>query len=105
MSTYIASYDITENKIRTRLSKYLSRYGNRLQKSVFMVKVPAWKRKSFVEGIEKITGPAGDVILIRLCRGCMNNAIRLSDISPFAHFILGKINYEQGLKKLKIIVI
>ena len=26
-------------------------------------------------------------------------------ISPFAHFILGKINYGQGLKKLKIIVI
>ena len=25
--------------------------------------------------------------------------------SPFAHFILGKINYGQGLKKLKIIVI
>ena len=80
MSTYIASYDISENKTRTRLSKYLSGYGNRLQKSVFMVKVPTWKRKQFVKGIEKITGQTGDVILIRLCRGCMKNATRLSDI-------------------------
>jgi CRISPR-associated protein Cas2 len=32
------SYDITDNKTRTRFSKFLSKYGRRLQFSVFEIK-------------------------------------------------------------------
>lgn len=78
MTTYIASYDITENKIRSKLAKYLAGFGARLQKSVFMVEVPTWKYKRFVKGIQDITGPAGDVILIKQCLGCRNNAVQLA---------------------------
>ena len=80
MTTYIAAYDISENKIRAKLSRYLSGYGARLQKSVFMVEVPNWKFKRFIQGIEKITGPSGDVILIQLCLGCRKKAMRLSEV-------------------------
>lgn len=31
----IVSYDISDDKLRTRFSKYLSKYGHRLQYSVF----------------------------------------------------------------------
>jgi CRISPR-associated protein Cas2 len=77
---YLIAYDITENKVRTRLSKYLSKYGVRLQKSVFIVTIQGHQRKGFVSGIENITGKKGDVALFRLCRGCKATAIRLADI-------------------------
>lgn len=34
----IVSYDISDDKIRTKLSKFLSKYGNRLQYSIFEIK-------------------------------------------------------------------
>ena len=34
----IVSYDISDNKVRTRFSKFLSKFGYRLQYSVFKVK-------------------------------------------------------------------
>lgn len=33
----IVSYDISDDKLRTRFSKYLSRFGHRLQYSVFEI--------------------------------------------------------------------
>lgn len=77
---YLVAYDITENKIRNRLSKYLSKYGVRLQKSVFIVSIQGHQRKGFVTGIENITGKKGDVALFRLCKGCRATAIRLADV-------------------------
>ena len=34
----IVSYDISDDKLRTKFSKYLSKYGGRLQYSVFEIK-------------------------------------------------------------------
>lgn len=33
----VVSYDISDDKLRTRFSKYLSKYGHRLQYSVFEI--------------------------------------------------------------------
>ena len=35
---YIVSYDISNNKLRTKFSKFLKKYGRRLQYSVFEIK-------------------------------------------------------------------
>lgn len=35
----IISYDISDNKLRTKFSKYLKRFGHRLQYSVFEIDV------------------------------------------------------------------
>ena len=35
----IVSYDISDNKLRTRFSKYLKKFGHRLQYSVFEIDV------------------------------------------------------------------
>lgn len=37
MPLYIACYDIRSDRIRTKVAKVLSRYGQRLQRSVFEV--------------------------------------------------------------------
>ena len=33
----VVSYDISDDKLRTRFSKYLSKFGHRLQYSVFEI--------------------------------------------------------------------
>ena len=38
MSHLIITYDISNDKLRTRFSKYLSKFGGRLQYSVFEIK-------------------------------------------------------------------
>jgi CRISPR-associated protein Cas2 len=38
MSHLIITYDISNDKLRTRFSKYLSKFGRRLQYSVFEIK-------------------------------------------------------------------
>ncbi len=35
---FIITYDITENRVRTKFSKFLQKYGRRLQYSVFEIK-------------------------------------------------------------------
>lgn len=37
MTSYLASYDISSNRIRTQIARVLQRYGQRLQKSVFLI--------------------------------------------------------------------
>lgn len=36
-SMFIVSYDISNDKLRTKFAKYLSRFGHRLQYSVFQI--------------------------------------------------------------------
>lgn len=36
-SMFIVSYDISNDKLRTKFAKYLSRFGHRLQYSVFRI--------------------------------------------------------------------
>lgn len=36
-SIFIVSYDISNDKLRTKFAKYLSRFGHRLQYSVFQI--------------------------------------------------------------------
>lgn len=38
MQTYLACFDITDDKIRYRVGKLLGSFGNRVQKSVFEVR-------------------------------------------------------------------
>lgn len=34
----LVSYDISDNKLRTKFSKFLEKYGNRIQYSIFEIK-------------------------------------------------------------------
>ena len=44
----VISYDISNDKLRTRFSKYLSRFGHRIQYSVFEID----NSESFLSNIE-----------------------------------------------------
>ena len=49
----IVSYDISDTKIRTRFSKFLKKYGRRLQYSVYEIKNSNRILKNVVAEIEK----------------------------------------------------
>ena len=48
----IVSYDISNNKLRTRFSKFLSQFGYRLQYSVFKIKNSQRLRDNIIAEIE-----------------------------------------------------
>ncbi len=64
----LISYDISDNKLRTKFSKFLMKYGNRLQFSVFEIS----NSKRILDNImceitntfEKLFGQADSVIII-----------------------------------------
>ena len=49
----IVSYDISNNKVRTKFSKFLSKFGYRLQYSVFKIKNSKRVLKNIMAEIEK----------------------------------------------------
>ena len=70
----VVSYDISDDKLRTKLSKYLSKFGHRLQYSVFEVD----NSKRIVDNIvtdiknrfEKCFTQQDSVIIFKLSSSC-----------------------------------
>ena len=70
----IVSYDISDNKLRTRFSKFLSKFGYRLQYSVFRIKNSERILKNIVEEItgqfsKKFT-ETDSIIIFSLSKQC-----------------------------------
>lgn len=74
--TCIVAYDIEENPIRVKLSKYLESKGTRIQKSVFAVEIERHAFKGFLRHLKRLAGDKGKVAVFRLCIGCEKNAIQ-----------------------------
>lgn len=74
--TCIVAYDIEDDKIRGKLSRYLEGKGIRLQKSVFAVEIERHVFNRFLRQMDAITGEHGKVAVFRLCAGCFRNAIQ-----------------------------
>jgi len=74
--TCLIVYDISDNRIRTKLANYLKKKGKRLQKSVFAVELERHAFKKMLREIRKIISPDDQVAVIRLCKGCMDNALQ-----------------------------
>ena len=76
-TTRILAYDISNNKKRNKLAKYLEKKGKRLQKSLFLLQVSTWELKKILEEVAKIVGKDEEIALFTLCHGCENKAFRL----------------------------
>lgn len=80
--TCIVAYDIEDDKIRGRLSRFLEKKGNRLQKSVFAIEIERHVFSRLTKQIEAIAGSQGKVAIFRLCQGCQRNAIKIDVEEP-----------------------
>lgn len=70
----IVSYDISNDKLRTRFSKFLSKFGFRLQYSVFQIGNSERALESIMEKLDKYFGKkfgeSDSVIIFNLSTSC-----------------------------------
>lgn len=70
----LVSYDISNDKLRTRFAKFLSKYGNRLQYSVFEIKNSDRILENITTKVEKYYGDkfeqTDSVIIFVLSKTC-----------------------------------
>lgn len=70
----IVSYDIAEDKLRTQFSKYLAKYGHRIQYSVFEIDHSDRVLNNIICDIknryEKRFGQADSVVIFNLSKWC-----------------------------------
>ncbi len=70
----IVSYDISDDKLRTRFSKFLKKFGYRLQYSVFEIRnskrILANIKKEIEQDFEKSFGETDSIIIFDLSEQC-----------------------------------
>ncbi len=76
----IVSYDFTDNKIRTRFSKFLERYGHRMQYSVFELRNSKRVLENVMTEIEKKYKPmfadTDSIVIIPVTPADRKNVVR-----------------------------
>jgi CRISPR-associated protein Cas2 len=70
----IVSYDFESNKTRARFARFLEKYGNRIQYSVWQVRDSERVLQNILTEVElkykkEFTG-ADSIYIFRLCKGC-----------------------------------
>lgn len=70
----VVAYDIVDNRKRTKLAKTLSKFGARVQKSVFECRIDDRQYLSMKEQIEKHIDPEQDSLRYYIiCARCSGN--------------------------------
>lgn len=74
------SYDFADNKIRTKFSKFLSKFGRRVQYSVFEIRNSQRMLTNILKEIElaykKKFKNTDSILIFQLCEGCKKKTIR-----------------------------
>lgn len=67
----VVSYDVSDDRQRTRLAKFLLGYCDRVQKSVFEGEVPERRLESLRRGVGRLVDQGVDSVrLYTLCQRC-----------------------------------
>ncbi len=75
---YLISYDIPDDRRRTKTAKFLDGFGDRLQYSVFEALLDRMLFDNLLNGLNNILNEREDkVMIIGLCRQCSAKRIRL----------------------------
>lgn len=69
--TLVAAYDIREDDRRARVAAYLQSWGNRVQRSVYLLRVPEDELDEVMARADAMIAPETDgLIFLRQCRSC-----------------------------------
>lgn len=82
MVRLVITYDISEDKIRTRLFRLLERYGAWKQYSVFEMEITPVQRVKIEHSIRSLIGASDKVRIYVLCERCQNQIVNLGESSP-----------------------
>ncbi|OGJ66853.1 CRISPR-associated endonuclease Cas2 [Candidatus Peribacteria bacterium RIFCSPLOWO2_01_FULL_51_18] len=76
----LVSYDITNDKTRTAFSKFLKKFGRRVQYSVYEIQNSPRVLRNIITVLEhtyrKKFGGADSVIIFQVCEGCRKRTLR-----------------------------
>ncbi|MEZ5591825.1 MAG: CRISPR-associated endonuclease Cas2 [Gammaproteobacteria bacterium] len=76
---YLVCYDITDDAIRLGVARILSEYGDRVQRSVFEVRVRSEADLyGLIERLKDTAEDDCDVRMYRLCRNCRQTSQTLT---------------------------
>jgi CRISPR-associated protein Cas2 len=76
------TYDISEDKIRTRVFRVLKKYGAWKQYSVFELEISDIQQVKLKDEIKTIIGVGDKVRVYKLCERCVGNIVDLGEPSP-----------------------
>ena len=76
----LVSYDITSNKVRSRFSKFLNKFGRRLQYSVYEIRNSSRVLQNIIDVIEleyrkKFAG-SDSIVIFPICEGDKKKVLR-----------------------------
>jgi len=75
----LVAYDLSDDRRRNRMARYLLEKGPRLQYSVFRADVAGDEMQSFLDRVGEIAGDAGRVAVFRLCPRCVRAVLFIGD--------------------------
>lgn len=75
---WVVAYDIAHDGRRQRVSNSLSRHGDRIQRSVYAVRVASHGVHAVVAELNPLIDPASDCVhVFRQCANCSDQTIEL----------------------------
>ncbi|MBF0236905.1 MAG: CRISPR-associated endonuclease Cas2 [SAR324 cluster bacterium] len=77
--SYLVCYDISDPPLLQRVAYYLEKKGLRLQKSIFILNLPQHEIDSVKHTLFKMVGHEHHIMILPLCRSCVNKAVFLGD--------------------------
>lgn len=85
MRMYVISYDISNDRLRNRISKTLEGYGQRVQYSVFECEITEKQFKKLYRGLltfmSELGEEEGSIRIYALCGACVQKRILLGIMS------------------------
>jgi CRISPR-associated protein Cas2 len=99
----LVAYDISDNRQRKKLARFLLRKGMRLQESVFLVNVERHALDAFLKALTFFRKGDDDKIDVApLCGNCRDRSVRIGQKLPSAIIVLGDENsFEKKVDSLK----
>ena len=77
---FIITYDISDDKVRTKFSKFLKKFGHRMQYSVFRIsnspRVISNIKKEIQHRFEKKFTGSDSIVIFQTCKGCSQNTMK-----------------------------
>ncbi|WP_295435975.1 CRISPR-associated endonuclease Cas2 [uncultured Thiodictyon sp.] len=78
MEVYVASFDISDDRLRRRVGDLLLRYGERVQRSVFEIIVRDRRDLDMLrEDLRALVGEDDDIRFYRICAACRQSSATL----------------------------
>lgn len=77
---FIVAYDFTDNKTRSRFSKFLKKFGRKIQYSVYEIKNSQRLLQNILDEIElrykKRFKNSDSILIFQVCDGCKKKIVR-----------------------------